>query len=86
MKQRILTLGLKIVVSTRSTRTENPIFKGGAMKNIFEPNKCLFESNQFFLIKKKQIIVFVYGERYNLFKQKFISFEQIFIVFKDTFF
>ena len=33
VEQRLSTLGLKIVVSTRSTGTENRIFKGGAMKN-----------------------------------------------------
>ena len=29
------TLGLKVTVSTRSTCTENRIFKGGAMKKYF---------------------------------------------------
>ena len=67
MKQRLSTLGLKIVVSTRSTGTENRIFKGGAMKytisfRLFEKQKfslpCLLFFNKLLFQVKFSIIFF----------------------------
>ena len=58
MKQRLSTLGLKIVVSTRSTGTENRIFKGGAMKNSFRANLSHIHKYVFKSIKKTFSISF----------------------------
>ena len=65
MKQRLSNLGLEIVVSTRSTGTENRIFKGGAMKKSFPnfPQIWIYENRNTFvlLLCEFRICIYYFG-------------------------